>query len=83
MPSRELRPSSKARYKTIPDAQNPAEAVKVVRGGSICSTDDPGAHIIGGSGQAAACRATVGGNQSVGVHILDTRPRWRVAGRSS
>jgi hypothetical protein len=83
MPSRELRPSSKARYKTIPDAQNPAEAIKMVRGGAICSTDDPAAHIIRGSNQAAVCRPTLGGNQTPGAQSVDTRPRWRVAGRSS
>ena len=48
------------------------QAIRYVRGGSICDPDEKGAHLIRGSGSPASCRTTPG---------KDPRPRWRVAGR--
>lgn len=61
----------KSRDKAKPSKES-TEAIRYVRGGSICDPDEKGAHLIRGSGSPATCRATPG---------KDTRPRWRVAGR--
>ena len=47
------------------------EAIRYVRGGSICDPDEKGARLIRGSGNPAVCRATPG---------KDPRPRYRAAG---
>ena len=62
----------KSRNKAKVDKKSNDEAIRYVRGGSICDPDEKGAHLIRGSGSPASCRATPG---------KDTRPRWRVAGR--
>jgi hypothetical protein len=63
---------SRNKPKPSKDSDDDDEAIKYVRGGSICNPDEKGAHLIRGSGSPASCRATPGG---------DPRPRWRVAGR--
>lgn len=49
-----------------------SQAIRYVRGGSICDPREKGARLIRGSGSPATCRTTPG---------PDPRPRWRVAGR--
>ena len=46
--------------------------LKQVRGGSVCDSNDPGGHLIKGSGHAAVCMPTMS---------QDPRPRYREAGK--
>ena len=55
-----------------PAALNSGKGIKMVRGGSVCDTADPGAHLVRGTRQVAVCRPTPG---------PDTRSRWRIPGR--
>lgn len=56
-----------------PGMGDPQFALKQVRGGSVCNKDDPGGHLLQGSGQAAVCMPT--------VSLNDPRPRWGQAGK--
>ena len=68
---RMAKPLSRRAKPTPPEEK---EGIQLVRGGGICSPGDKSAHLIRGTMQPAICRATPG---------LDTRARWRVAGRSN
>jgi hypothetical protein len=55
------------------DPKRKVQPLNFVRGGAVCQSGQKGGHLLRGTNQAAVCMPTIG---------MDTRSRWRAAGKA-